>query len=175
MHSASLEEQSPDRKAVFQKRKRTCENDKTVLMTNKLLVKLAKVLEDTLTFHLWLKKEKFLKSDFETVVGSSDSRAMQRIKRYLYDFKSIISRRENNIKTPKFHQMLHICDYINHYGSPLKYDGARGKNYGKIKIKDNVKLTNRQKVTLNFDIGRRISEEDIIDQASSIHYQNIDN
>ena len=39
-------------------------------------------------------------------------------------------------------------------------------------IKDNVKLTSKQKGTFNFDICRRISEEDIIDNASSIFQQN---
>ena len=64
--------------------------------------------------------------------------------------------------------MLHICDYIQRHGSPLNYDGSRGENFGKVKIEDNAKLTRRQKVVLNFDIGRRISEEDLIDDASNI-------
>ena len=38
-------------------------------------------------------------------------------------------------------------------------DGSRGQNFGKLKRKDNAKLTNKQKGTLNFDIGRQISEE----------------
>ncbi len=33
-------------------------------------------------------------------------------------------------------------------------------------------MTNKQKDTLNFDIARRLSEEDVIDQASSIYYYN---
>ena len=58
------------------------------------------------------------------------------------------------------------------HGSPLNYDGSRGENFGKIKIKDNAKLTNKQKLTFNFNIGRRISEEDVIDNASNIFQQN---
>ena len=54
--------------------------------------------------------------------------------------------------------MLHIYDYIKRHGSPLNYDGSRGENFGKIKIKDNAKLTRKQKGAFNFDIGRRISE-----------------
>lgn len=68
--------------------------------------------------------------------------------------------------------MLHVCDYIKRHGSPLNYDGSRGKNSGKIKIKDNAKTTNKQKQTFKFDIGRRISEEDVIDNASNISQQN---
>ena len=62
--------------------------------------------------------------------------------------------------------MLHVCDYIKRHGSPLNYDGSRGENFGKVKIKDNAKLTRKQKGAINFDIGRRISEEDLIDNAS---------
>ena len=74
--------------------------------------------------------------------------------------------------SPKFHQMLHVCDYIERHGTPLNYDGSRGENFGKVIIKDNAKLTRKQKVAFNFDIGRRISEEDIIDNASNIFQRN---
>ena len=40
--------------------------------------------------------------------------------------------------------MLHICDYIERHGSPLNYDGSRGENFGKVKVKDNAKLTNKR-------------------------------
>ena len=35
----------------------------------------------------------------------------------------------------------------------MNYDGSCGENSGKLKIKDIAKLTNKQKHTLNFDIG----------------------
>ena len=54
----------------------------------------------------------------------------------------------------------------------MNYDGSKGENFGKIKIKDNAKITNKRKLTFNFDIGRRISEEDVIDNASNIFQQN---
>ena len=41
-----------------------------------------------------------------------------------------------------------------------------------MKIKDNVKIINKEKEKLNFDISRRISEEDIVDHISTIYYQN---
>ena len=43
--------------------------------------------------------------------------------------------RRNNLKTPKFHQMLHVVDYITKHSCPMNYDGSRGENFGKIKIK----------------------------------------
>ena len=67
--------------------------------------------------------------------------------------------------------MLHITDYIERHGCPMNYDGSRGENFGKIKIKDNARLTNKQKDTLNYDIGRRISEEDVINEVSNVYYQ----
>ena len=94
------------------------------------------------------------------------------LKNYLESNKQIINRGGNGLKTPKFHQMLHVCDYIQRHGSPLNYDGSRGENFGKVKIKDNAKLTRKQKGVFNFDISHRISEEDIIDNASNIFQQN---
>ena len=53
------------------------------------------VIEQTLLFHLWLKKDKYLKSDFEIENGNVDSRAMKRIKHYLEHFKTQIIRNLN--------------------------------------------------------------------------------
>ena len=131
------------------------------------------VIEDTILFHEWLKQDQFLKSDFVVENNGVDSRAMGRIKQYLAAFKHNIIRRGNGLKTPKFHQMLHLVDYIMRHGCPMNYDGSRGENFGKTKIKDNAKLTNRQRDTLNFDIGTRLSEEDVVDQVSSIYYRNM--
>ena len=131
------------------------------------------VIVETLLFHLWLKKDNYLKADFEIDNGNVDSRAMKRIKHYLEHFKAQIIRGGNNLKTPKFHQMLHVVDYIQRHGCPMNYDGSRGENFGKLKIKDNARLTNKQKDTLNFDIGRRISEEDVVDQVSTVYHNNM--
>ena len=76
------------------------------------------------------------------------------------------------MKTPKFHQILNVIDYIGRHGCTIKYDGSRGENFGKLKIKDNAKLTNKEKDTLNFDISRRISEEEIVDRIFISYYQN---
>ena len=92
-------------------------------------------MEDTLIFHLWLKKEKFLKTDFEVRRGDVDSKALKRIKQYLEAFKEIIIREGNNLQTPKFHQMLHITDYIERHGYPMNYDGSRGKILERLRSK----------------------------------------
>lgn len=55
----------------------------------------------------------------------------------------------------------------------MSYDGSCGETFGKLKIIHNVNLTNEQKDTLNFDIGRRIFEDDIVDQMFTIFYSNI--
>ena len=68
--------------------------------------------------------------------------------------------------------MLYLCDYIKRYGCPINYDGSREDFFGKLKIENNSKLANKQKKILKFDIGRRISEEDLIEKASSLHFQN---
>ena len=61
---------------------------------------------------------------------------MNRIKQCFKIFKHQIIRGGNNLKTPKFHQMLHVVDYIARHGCPMNYDGSRGKSFGKLKIKD---------------------------------------
>ena len=54
----------------------------------------------------------------------------------------------------------------------MNYDGSRGENFSKLKIKNNAKLNNKDKDILNFDISRRISEGDIVGRISTIYYQN---
>ena len=81
-------------------------------------------------------------------------------------------RKGNNLKTPKFYQILHVIDYITRHGCSMNWDGSRGETFGKLKIKDNAKLTNKYKDTLNSDISCRISEEDIVDHIYMIYYQN---
>ena len=154
------------------KRKKVDTRDNAPFISRNFIVNLVVVLKNTLSFHQWLKKDNFLKTDFIEDESNGESRASLHVKNYLEKFKDVIHRGGNGLKTPKFHQMLHVCDYIKRHGSPSNYDGSRGENFGKIKIKDNAKLTNKQKETFNFDIGCRISEEDIIDNASNIFQQN---
>ena len=52
----------------------------------------------------------------------------------------------------------------------MNYDGGRGENYGTVKIKVNAQPINYCKETLKFEIGRRISEEDVIYQISNSHF-----
>jgi hypothetical protein len=165
--------------ALCSKRRKKLPSDNghrdTPLFTRDFLRSYYNVIEDTLLFHEWLKQDLFRKTDFETPQDNSDCRAMARIKLYLEAFKQNIHRGGNNLSTPKFHQMLHVVDYIIRHGSPRNYDGSRGENFGKVKIKDNAKLTNRQRDTINFDISTRIAEEDVIDQVSNVHYHNTGN
>ena len=163
-------------KSLCKKRlkKRDCHQDGNPPMISRdFLRRYCAVIEDTILFHEWLKQDEFLKSDFVISENEHHSRAMGRIKSYLQAFKESIVRKGNGLKTPKFHQMLHLVDYIIRHGCPMNYDGSRGENFGKTKIKDNAKLTNRQRDTLNFDIGLRLCEEDIVDQVSTIYYRNM--
>ena len=82
-----------------------------------------------------MKKEKFLKTDFVIDEANGESRASFHVKNYLKKFKDVIHRGDNGLNTPTSHQMLHVCDYIKRHGSPSNYDGSRGENFGKIKIK----------------------------------------
>ena len=153
-------------------RKRKNKDEPYSKITRDFLRSYTSVIEDTLCFHRWLKKDSFLKSDFHVPDGEHDSRASKRIKHYLQSFKDNVKRSGNNLKTPKFHQMLHLCEYIIKYGPPSVFDGSRGECLGKTKIKDNAQRTNKDKSTLNFDIATRIYEEDLIDQASHTYYRN---
>ena len=131
------------------------------------------VLEETLIFFHWLNSDEFLKSDFEAKENEGgeyeDCRAMRRIKLYLISFKEFITRGGCGLDTSKYHQMLHIIDIIVRHGRPSNYDGGRGEAMGKEMIKENGKLTNKQRGTIDFDIATRIVEENIIHLASVIH------
>ena len=89
----------------------------------------------------------------------------------MQNIKEKIVCKGNNLKTPKSHQISHVIDYITRHGCPINYDGSRVENFGKLKKKNNSKLTNKVKDTLNFDIRCRISEEDIVDHISTMYYQ----
>ena len=158
-------------KLIKKKKKKKGDNPAEPI-TLQFLREYKQVVEDTLLFYLWMKQEQFLKSDFEVKDGEIDSRAMKRLKMYLHMFKKYIHRSGHGLHTTKFHQMLHTIDTIQRHGAPINYDGSRGENFGKILIKDNAKLTNKQKDTLNFDIGRRVSEENIVNKASTVYFEN---
>ena len=77
-----------------------------------------------------------------------ESKAMRRIKEYLQDFKHVIKRGGNNLKTHKFHQMLHLCDYIQRHGSPLNYDDQEEKTLVKLKSKIMQNLQGKRRLFL---------------------------
>ena len=63
--------------------------------------------------------------------------------KYLELFKGKFICGGNHLKTPKCYQMLHIVDHVKRHGCSITYDGSRGENFGKLKIKDNTKLNNK--------------------------------
>ena len=128
------------------------------------------VIEETLTFHQWLKQDSYPKSDFVDGPNGEDCRALARIKRFLDNYKKFIIRSGNGLKTPKFHQMLHLVDYIIRHGAPSNWDGSRPEYFGKVLVKDHAQSTNKQKETLNFDISKRICESEIIDEVSRVFF-----
>ena len=128
-------------------------------------------VEDLLIFHQWLKEDSFKKSEFVDDVDSTHSRAMSRILFFMRKFKSQLPRSGNCLKTIKFHQMLHMVDYIKRFGAPSNWDGSRGEHFGKTLVKDNAKLTNRRKETLNYDISRRVCEGSIIDRSCRLYFE----
>ena len=156
------------------KKRKRCDQDNTTatLLTRDFMRGFYNVIQDVILFHEWLKISEYKKSDFVVHENENDCRAQKRIKEFLQTFKTYIVRKGNNLKTPKFHQVLHIVDYIIRHGSPMNYDGSRGEYFGKTKIKDNAQLTNKQRETLNFDISRRLTEEDIVDEISAVYFQN---
>ena len=126
------------------------------LLTIDFLRGFKSAIEYTILFHQWLKEDKFLKRNLLPGENGEDSRALWRVKKFLELFKEYIVRKGNRLKTPKFHQLLHIVDYILRHGSPSNWDGSRSEHFGKLIVKDNAKLTNHQKDTLNFDISKRL-------------------
>ena len=72
------------------KRGEIYDNNNTPMITRIFLMKLFKIMKETLTFHQWLKMENFPKSDFEVKRNTNDSRASKRIKNCLESYKQII-------------------------------------------------------------------------------------
>ena len=103
------------------------------------------MIQDTLLFRVWLKQGLFLRSNFEVTFGNTESKALERVTQFLQKNKNNIVHKGNNLKTPKFPQMLHVINYVSRHGCPMNYDGSSSENFGKLKIKDSVKLTNKKK------------------------------
>ena len=159
--------------ALVGKKKKSMEGEdhaNSQRLTKDYLRGLKNVIEDTILFHQWFKEDEYKRSDFEDGPNGEDCRAQQRIKHYLHNFKTYIIRKGNGLKTPKFHQMLHLIDYIKRHGAPNNWDGSRPEHFGKVFVKDHAKMTNRQRDTLNFDISKRICETTIVDEISRVYY-----
>ena len=99
-----------------------------------------------------------MKLDFKVAENKHDYRAVHR---YLELFKMFVVCGGNELRK-KFRQMLHGVDYIQRHRYPINYDGSRGENIGKTKIKDNAKRIHYQK-PLYYGISRRILEDDVVD------------
>ena len=65
------------------KRKKDDKHTTAPLLTTDFLRGYLSMIEDTLTFYLWLKKDTYLKSDFEICGDNLDLQAMSQIKYYL--------------------------------------------------------------------------------------------
>ena len=80
---------------MYKKKKKLHDNIDTPMITCMFLMKLFIVIKETLTFHQWLKMDKFPKSDFEIKCNTNDSRASRCIKNYFERYKQIIDRGGN--------------------------------------------------------------------------------
>ena len=80
---------------VSKKRKKMHDDDGTTLITREFLLKLYIVLIDTLLFHKWIKKDRYLKTDFDIIGNSHDSKASRHIKTYLENYKQVVQRGGN--------------------------------------------------------------------------------
>ena len=152
--------------------KQPTKTDRKVKFSLDKLRALFSTVEELLIYHQWLKEDKYQKSDFVDRDDGTLCRAMCRVICFMKKFKKHLPRSGNCLKTIKFHQMLHIVDYIKRFGAPSNWDGSRGEHFGKTLVKDNAKLTNRRKETLNYDISRRVSEGSVIDRSCRLHFEN---
>ena len=148
-------------------------HNKDDLFTTLFLKNYMMAIENTIILHEWLKKETYLKTEITTNNHKKeDSCALLAIKQYLYHYKTYIQRKGNNLDTPKFHQILHIPEFIRRFGCPNNFDGSIGEQKGKTLIKNNAKLTTKQKGKISYDVCKRMSEQTIIDEAAKTHYVN---
>ena len=99
---------------MYKERKKDNTKVDPPLLDTDILRNYPSIIEDTLLFHLWLKKDKILKADFEIYDNNVDSRAMNCIKYYLEPFQNNVIRKVNKLKTPKCHQILNVCG-LYHY------------------------------------------------------------
>ena len=65
------------------------------------------------------------------------------MKDYVEMFRDKVCRTGDHLKTPRFCQILCVCDHIQTPGCTMDDDGSIGENVGELKIRDNAKLTNK--------------------------------
>ena len=157
-------------------------------LTRELIFNFVRVVEEVLIFHQWLKLDRIRKSDLEAPLSRDDdedepyrdSKAQNAIKHMMGKMKTHLVRGEStslNVEdggigwdTTKFHQLLHLCDYIQRHGVPMNYDGSRGENMGKERAKDLAKLTNQNDATMLGDVAKRYFEDHCLTTASNLHF-----
>ena len=81
------------------KRKKDDTHTTAHLLTTDLLRGYLSMIEDMLAFYFWLKKGKYLKSDFEICDDNLDSRVISQTKCYLQLFKNSVVRKGNTYDT----------------------------------------------------------------------------
>ena len=122
-------------------------------------------IEETLALHEWLKQGTIKR---EQLYPERRSPAEIRIKKFLKTFQDNILLDGNKYDKPKPHQLLHLCDIIRRHGAPCNIDGSRGEFMGKVLVKDNAKLTNKNRLSLSYDIALRYAEGRCINRLDQV-------
>jgi hypothetical protein len=121
------------------------------------------LFEMLLTFEAWMKRDSYWKtSDRQT-----PKQAYAKIKEMLTMIKVHAPRKEdtNGWNITKFHEMLHVVDDINRFGSPKNTDAGPCESNHKVLAKKPGRLSQKRHAVFDKQVAQRLADSYVIDYA----------
>jgi len=129
------------------------------------------VFQMMLAYWMWLKKTEYWQRG-DTV---EHHRAKSAIRTMLQNLTSLWERENGNgWEKPKVHEQLHVPDDIERNGCPRNYHTGPTENHHIHNMKNHAKTTQGRRAVLDWQIGKRYFETNVINSALSRmeHYYN---
>jgi Plavaka transposase len=156
--------------------------------TNKKVPEVLQVFESILCFDAWLNKSHYWETSDPESVAQEMAATKSSIRKFMEMCKEHIPiEKETAWKKPKFHELLHVVDDMERYGSPVNFCAQRpesllipaakrpGRRSQKRHIGSAYELQSAQRLTYSFiidSVHTRIWESDMDNNQNSLNFEN---
>ncbi len=115
------------------------------------------LFEMLLCFHQWMRQETISRTVCQQCIKP-------KLRQLMHSYKLTCNWTiGKGLKTPKFHQMLHVPDYILRFGPPSNYHSGPSESNANILAKQQANRTSRTLSTFEQEVSMRLSEHICID------------